>query len=268
MKWVLTVFIALLVATLALGAHASPPSVSRIRVLLVGKDEVVRVRTAIGYSTILKFDSKPRPVVAGDQDGFKIESSKKFISIKPLVAGAKTNLFVFTDYDRYVFDVVSARGGSADYEIEVRRKAEPRPAVLGAPKSAVETRPLGLSASCGPLTLNLGSVEWSASGEALSLKGDVQAGRAAWVDDEFLQVLPDDFFLYQGKKNLPIESLYLEAPRLTRQMPRVAIALVARRENLREGKPLLMELRGATLLGSCKSIRINLPWSKIRPLRP
>lgn len=115
--------------------------------------------------------------------------------------------------------------------------------------------------------VSLDAAEWSASGETLSLKGAVQIKEAVWNDRSAVQIAPEDFFVFQRGKSLSIESLYLETLVLTQRMSRAAIALVVRREHLIEGRILTFELKNAQPSRSCKSVQINLPWSKIRPLR-
>jgi hypothetical protein len=89
----------------------------RVRHVECFKDQIVMVRTAIGIATIIQVPDRPNSVVVGDQDKFKVEYLDQAITIKPLQGGAKSNLYVYTDYRRYNVQLVTGAETVADYVV-------------------------------------------------------------------------------------------------------------------------------------------------------
>lgn len=79
------------------------------------------INTSVGYSTVIQLSQKPLNVVLGDQSAFRIEYINDSVTIKPLRAGAKSNIFIFTENDRFNLTVKSGPAGSVDYVIHLRR---------------------------------------------------------------------------------------------------------------------------------------------------
>lgn len=92
-----------------------------VRELKLKPKDVGTINTAIGYSTVVQFPEKPLNVVLGDQSSFRVEFIKDSITIKPAVNGAKSNLFVFTENERFNLTVRSGSQSSVDYVVRVRR---------------------------------------------------------------------------------------------------------------------------------------------------
>ncbi|MFN3454280.1 MAG: TrbG/VirB9 family P-type conjugative transfer protein, partial [Pseudobdellovibrio sp.] len=88
---------------LALHSEAS----MRIRRVPVQGDQIVTVKTSIGIATIIQVPDRPNSVVVGDQDSFKVEYLDQAITIKPLTGGAKSNLYIYTDWKRFNVELVS-----------------------------------------------------------------------------------------------------------------------------------------------------------------
>ncbi|MGE4131967.1 MAG: hypothetical protein AB7F86_10035 [Bdellovibrionales bacterium] len=74
-----------------------------------------------GFSSILEFEDSPTQVVLGDSSGFQIERLKNSIVIKPLVAYAVTNMFVYFKEKPVKLFLLSA---SEDSEPTYLRKIE------------------------------------------------------------------------------------------------------------------------------------------------
>lgn len=79
----------------------------RVRRVQVQGDRIVTIRTAIGIATIIQVPDSPNSVVVGDQSTFKVEYLDRAITIKPLTFGAKSNLYVYTDWKRYNVQLIS-----------------------------------------------------------------------------------------------------------------------------------------------------------------
>ena len=69
---------------------ARPTLAASIREIKGTTRSLIAIQTAIGFSTILEFQSKPLSAVLGDQDGFKLEYVGNSITLKPLIHGAKS----------------------------------------------------------------------------------------------------------------------------------------------------------------------------------
>lgn len=102
---------------------------SKVRHVEVKKDEIVTVRTSIGIATIIQVPERPNSVVVGDQDSFKVEYLDQAITIKPIASGAKSNLYVYTDYRRFNIELITGPQTIADYVVylkqPVSKKKEP-----------------------------------------------------------------------------------------------------------------------------------------------
>lgn len=88
---------------------------THVRRVAVKSDQIVTVRTAIGIATIIQVPDSPNSVVVGDQSAFKVEYLDCAITIKPLSPGAKSNLYVYTDWKRYNVQLVAGPEAAADY---------------------------------------------------------------------------------------------------------------------------------------------------------
>lgn len=107
------ILILLAFSFLTLNSNAS----QRVRRVSVQGDQIVTVRTSIGIATIIQVPDRPNSVVVGDQDAFKVEYLDQAITIKPLSGGAKSNLYIYTDWKRYNVELVSGQEAVADYVV-------------------------------------------------------------------------------------------------------------------------------------------------------
>lgn len=98
---------------------ALSPAVSgaRVRTVEVKKDQIVNVKTALGVATIIQVPDRPNSLVVGDQNAFKVEYLDQAITIKPLHGGARSNLYIYTDYRRFNVQLVTTSEAAADYVV-------------------------------------------------------------------------------------------------------------------------------------------------------
>ncbi len=89
----------------------------RVRTIEVKKDQIVTVRTAIGIATIIQVPDRPSSLVVGDQNAFKVEYLDQAITIKPLHSGAKSNLYIYTDFRRFNVQLMTTVESAADYVV-------------------------------------------------------------------------------------------------------------------------------------------------------
>lgn len=108
---------ALFLVVLSIIFSYSKICLAKVRTVEVVSDQVVTVRTSLGIATIIQVPDRPNSVVVGDQDAFKVEYLDQAITIKPLTMGAKSNLYVYTDWKRYNVELVSGPQSQADYVV-------------------------------------------------------------------------------------------------------------------------------------------------------
>jgi len=206
-RWLFAFVAALLGLSLPCEARSS-------RTVVLDGNEVAVIHTGIGYSTIIQFDSKPTSAVLGDQDAFKVEYVGNSLTVKPVLPSSRTNLFAFTDYDRFNFKLETTRGSEVDYLVVVkrkRRKAAPTFISGGPaqPSTSLTKQPLHLSSKRQGVTLQVSDLAHSMSDGvfvvSFSLTVDQKSSKSPLVFE------PGDIEIFQGKKSIPIENLYLEA---------------------------------------------------------
>lgn len=96
-----------------------------VRQIEADDKQVVLIKTALGYSTVIEFTSKPISAVVGDQDAFKLEFVKNSITVKPLIPHAASNLFVFTEYDRFNCTLKTVSSSEVDYLVRISSHSKP-----------------------------------------------------------------------------------------------------------------------------------------------
>lgn len=96
----------------------------RVRRVEVRSDQIVTVRTAIGIATIIQVPDRPNSIVVGDQASFKVEYLDQAITIKPLHSGAKSNLYIYTDYRRFNVQLITTNEPAADYVVYLENQKE------------------------------------------------------------------------------------------------------------------------------------------------
>ena len=89
----------------------------RVRHISVANDQIITVKTAIGIATIIQVPDRPNSIVVGDQESFKVEYLDQAITIKPLHARARSNLYIYTDWRRYNVQLVTGQEPIADYVV-------------------------------------------------------------------------------------------------------------------------------------------------------
>ena len=171
-----------------------------IKTIALSDSDVAQVRVALGYSTLLQFDTRPTQAIVGDQDSFKVEYIGNSIAIKPLMSGMSTNLFVVTEYDKFNFKITSGRGFEPDYILRVKKKRIEPPET----SSGLVTKSLGISKSEAGVTLKILSLSATKTGSSLIYSFELLSR------DRKLTFQPGDFEILQSTKSLPIENIYIE----------------------------------------------------------
>lgn len=85
------------------------------------EDDVLKINTSVGYTTVLEFPDKPSMVTTGDSSLLQIEVPKnsRNVLIKALREEGETNLFVFTPHQRFNYKVIVSDTQNVDYVVDV-----------------------------------------------------------------------------------------------------------------------------------------------------
>lgn len=231
MKWLLIVTTSLLLTVLATTAVAKPT-----RTLELSETDIGQVHASLGYSTIIQLDARPTSAVLGDQDAFKVEYVGNSLTIKPLVPGARTNLFVFTDYERFSFRLVTGASSQVDYVVAVKRKRSKSASSFyddgsygdDVASEKMTTININRTASCRSTSLLVESFAYPKAKPWVVIHFAVSQGSKGKGDFEFK---PESLVLVNGKELVPIETLYLETASIPADGTKVKGSLLVRKEN-------------------------------------
>ena len=181
------------------------------RTVRLSDDEMELIYVEPGYSTLLKFSSRPEPGLIGDQDGYKVEYLKDIVSIKPLVPTGKTNLFIFTKEGQFNFQLVASRGHH-DNIVFVEPKATGKVATAApsgekksVPIDELLTRRMNKSVTNSRFRLTLESLSQPISKSTLVIKLRIDP-----VGKEGARLDPRWISLAQKGHAVPIENLTFE----------------------------------------------------------
>jgi hypothetical protein len=177
------------------------PAWARVRKVEVTQDQIVTVKTALGIATIVQVPDRPNSIVVGDQAAFKVEYLDQAITIKPLRGGAKSNLYVYTDYRRFNVQLVTGPESSADYVVYLDNP-KPKPE-----KSTLRWLALKRSLNCDGLNLTVVRVARTLDGMLLIEFNLLDAKRE--------KLRPEWFWLTQGGTTRPIQNLFLSSLEIT-----------------------------------------------------
>lgn len=200
----------------------------RVRKVEVKADQIVTVRTAIGIATIIQVPDRPNSIVVGDQAGFKVEYLDQAITIKPLHGGARSNLYIYTDYRRFNIQLVTVAEPLADYVVYLEN-----------PKEKIKSSPLAWSNFRNQLkndsiTLATRRIAKTRDG-VLLVEFEVRSEKREVFKPEWI-------WLTQKGTTLPIHSLALSAQELGHGRVVKGILQILR-DDVSEKEPLRIEMR-------------------------
>ena len=215
----------------------------RIRKIVLAKDQIAKVSTALGVATIIQVPDQPTSLVVGNQDAFKVEFLDTAITIKPLSSSAKSNLYVYTDYRRFDVQLVTVQETLADYVVYLEGKKEKTTEVA----RSTTWKSVSIRSEAGGLVLSLLRV--GNFGSSLYLDFEIASKNAFNVKAEWV-------WITQGKKTVPIQRLVLSSFQSPSGAPIRGVAEVLKNEFVLT-EPLRLEVRAP------KVLRINLPKAKL-----
>lgn len=226
-----------------------------VKSVVLSEEDVGTVNTSIGYSTVLQFDTRPTAAVLGDQDSYKVEYIGNGLTIKPLFAGAKTNLFVFTEYDRFNFKLVTTPAGLADYILKIKRKAPKgypveKSAYNSTDASSLNKKAVGKRAVCDNVFLQVNSIFWPDSDSTFILDFTVGAVTPGLIRNK-IPFRALDFRILQRGKVIPMDAMYLGGLEVRSNLPKVLGKVVLRQNDFSKQLPVTLSFSPA-VLGSKK----------------
>jgi hypothetical protein len=168
----------------------------RVRHIIVQKDQIITVRTAIGIATIIQVPDRPNSVVVGDQEAFKVEYLDQAITIKPLHGRAKSNLYVYTDWRRYNVQLMTGSESVADYVVYLDNQKE-KPKEI---RTVINWMSYQKEMSNGSFTFL--TKRLSRTKDLLLIDFEIKSSNKAKID-------PSSFWVTQSGKTRPIHNLIL-----------------------------------------------------------
>jgi hypothetical protein len=226
--------IRILSTLLALLTASSAFSESRVRRVATKGDQIVTVRTAIGVATIIQVPDRPNSVVVGDQESFRVEYLDQAITIKPLRYGARSNLYVYTDWRRFNVQLVTGDEPHADYVV-----------YLDQPKEKFKiTKP--------SLTWTAFKARFTNSAISFDVKRIGRTNDGVLIIEFLLRgvkretVRPEWFWLTQGGRTKPIHNLFLSRLSVEPGDPVQGMMQVLK-SDIDHNEPLRVEMRRSKL---------------------
>ncbi len=206
---------------------------ARVRRVPVNGDQIVTVRTSIGIATIIQVPDRPNSVVVGDQDSFKVEYLDQAITIKPIISGAKSNLYIYTDWKRFNVELVSGSESVADYVVYLENPKEKPQAVLSK-NLGIKWTEFKNSLRNETLSLNVKRIGRTKDG-ILLVEFQVTSTKKEVFKPEWL-------WLTQNGETKPIHNLFMSALELSHRGG-ISGVLQIREIDLNLNEPIRVELR-------------------------
>jgi Conjugal transfer protein len=201
----------------------------RVRHVAVLKDQIVQVRTAIGIATIVQVPDHPNSVVVGDQDSFKVEYLDQAITIKPLKPGAKSNLYVYTDWQRYNVQLITGHESISDFVVYLDHPAK-KP---DEKRTSINWHFINRSAAFGAGKCEI--TKAAVTADTLLVQIEITSSASLRID-------PSWFWISQGKSIRPINSLVLSSLDLN-PSSKVSGMIQIRRSDFSDRQPIRLEIR-------------------------
>jgi hypothetical protein len=196
-------------------AFAAPVS----RTVQLNADTICTINTALGHSTVLQLENRPVSVVVGDQDAYKVETVGNNITLKPLMPGARSNLFVFFGDRSFTFDLHNTNKTNPDYFVSVR-PLSPKAVTDPSPPKIV-MRLLNARTTVGTQSLQIVSIGTPPSNSAILMRFVLTLGSETKLDDLKIGFIQSNTFFAPS-------SIHFDQPRGASRNLFSGIALVRR----------------------------------------
>ena len=223
----------ILMPFLCLDAQAKAKS---IRHIAAGADEVVTINTALGLSTLLELGGRPKGVIVGDQDAFRVEYAGEALAIKPLMAKARSNLFVSMPNETFRFRLRVVSQGEADFAVKVKpkRRDEPNPsgqriALESSARVTNLTKNQTKTATKDALTLVAYLAEQEDKNPSIVISFQIFLGPSVF-GNRGLMLAANDFHVLQEARDVTITQLTLNQMTVSENHPVTGEIILARRD--------------------------------------
>ncbi|GAA4014059.1 P-type conjugative transfer protein VirB9 [Sphingomonas swuensis] len=157
-----------LLPLLLIAGTASAQPDTRVRSVMYTPDQVVRFAAKPGYQSSIRFgaDERIENVAVGDSAAWQVTPNKRgnYLFIKPLIAGARSNLMVITDQRTYLFDLEATRGTQPVYTLSFDYPDFPAPGSIQPPPAPPSPLPGATLASVAPAPPPVLNFAWKAEG--------------------------------------------------------------------------------------------------------
>lgn len=214
-------------------AAMTSEATQRVRRVAVQGDQIVTVQTSLGIATIIQVPDRPNSVVVGDQDSFKVEYLDQAITIKPLSGGAKSNLYIYTDWRRFNVALISGSEAVADYVVYLDIPKE-KPQTTSNKDSGIRWTDFKNSLKSDTISLSVKRVGKTKEGILL-----VEFLVSSTTKEAFK---PEWLWITQSDEMRPIHNLYMSALEVGPQRP-ISGVLQMRQIDLNTNEPIRVELR-------------------------
>jgi len=219
----------ILVLVISFNSTASAPKVRHISLLT---DQIAIVKTALGIATIIQVPDRPNSLVVGDTEAFKVEYLDQAITIKPMRNGARSNLYIYTDYHRFNVQLIAGSEASADYVVyldipkEKKNGKDAKPTLHWKPyRSRLKNESISLAVT------RIGRVK----DDLLVIEFKLTGTRREAIDPKWI-------WLTQNGETKPIHRLALSRLEVVPKEP-VEGTIQVLRADISDSKPLKLELR-------------------------
>ena len=182
---------------------------STIREVVTDSEKLIPIHTSLGFSTILEFQEKPISAILGDQDAFKLEYVGNSITLKPLVQGARTNLFVYTSFERFNFSIATSPPPNTDYVVRIGRESKEKNKVKPISKLSPYVT-VSVNQKSERLGLELKVIEIDLSRDSLDPRSASLIKFLLTSKKEKKKISSSSFGLKQDGKFLDVEGIYLD----------------------------------------------------------
>lgn len=197
-------FFTMVIVTLATTAAMAN---SKVRRVIVNGDQIVTVRTALGIATIIQVPDRPNSVVVGDQNSFKVEYLDQAVTIKPLQPGAKTNIYIYTDWKRYNVELISGSEVVSDYVVYLENPKEKEQANASKKTDPIKWIEFKNNLRNGDISLETKRVA--------KLKNGILQIEFYLTSERKQNINPEWLWLIQAGKTRPIHNLILSSLELS-----------------------------------------------------
>ncbi len=234
-----TLFVTEITALIAL-LLIGKPSFAVIRSVYPRTNSVETINTAVGIATIIETPQAIESAIIGDSSAFEVQYLNNAVTIKPIRYGARTNLYLVTKAERYNLRLSTTRQANADYVVYIKDKS---------PSEKIRWQKLDRVSRSYSTELRVSEVGHSPDGYLL-LYGYYYSENDKSIDDGSSGAPPtqsklwaSDIWVYQDKKPVEIDTLYLSKMTGTKRSP-IYFSLSINNASLNRHEPLVLEIKG------------------------